>query len=912
MPPDLSELKKLRDYLVEQQKITPLDSIDKVIVELNQQIDNHTNSVFDQNSQVVNTQINVAHTYVAASKVNPDTNRHAYLNYVRRKSENVPVTGLNLSLNVSNPNLVRNQQIRLIQTYIDLETNTISERIVPYASQWQDELRDWIGDYSVVKTHRITALEAVIHANRIVLLGAPGSGKTTFLRYLSLCLASAQIEGEGEWTRYLAGWDVNNWKLTPVFISLREFNRWLKRRSSVGNAKLIWDYLKELLDNLGVPDFFNELQQDIYEKKAIILLDGLDELDLARREIIHDAITNLCETCDSKFVITCRTLTFLDPRWNLKGFTSFELAPLNEKQIDLYVSLWHKELINTGAVKEIAARELEARFKETLRSSDLWDMASNPLLLSSMILVHTHEGFLHQTRALLYEDCVDLLLWQWEELKIPNIGMAELVGISTLLHKAGLQKIDFKQVCWKISYHLLKEQLDDISIQDLVEAFRQIHPSREWGWASEIVTLVQERAGLIIEHLPGRFGFPHRTFQEFLAASFLSSQDDFAKIAAQLAKYDIWREVILLAVGRSVHISGNISKALDLVAEILMNSDIEQQPDYGMFGCEILSEIGILRAQDRKLGQELLQKAHRLLTVWINSDTVNLRRRKLLGEILSELGDPRFESKGLYLPRQIQYQEEVFWGFVFISEGPFTMSEGRETHTYSLPGYYISRYPVTEGQYWAFIMETNRTVPNHWLHGRPKQNRLNCPVVNISWYDALSYCRWLTRRLGNQELNPSVQKIWDSTDKLILIPSEAEWEKACRGKDDNRRFAWGNEFSVERANVKGLEFSAPVSVGLFPQGVSPYGIFDMGGNIREWTTTKYWDEHKERYRFPYNSTDGRDDLSRNDNITRVIKGNDFHMDSLCSSCSYRTRNFPVDCHPYIGFRLVIHLKTELT
>lgn len=898
----ISQLKTLRDRLaLDLNATSQVEDLDKLINSLES---GEISTIFDQRQQSVDSQINL---YISQSEaVKPGTNRNIYLNYIRNRCENVPLRGLGLTANISNPNLVRNQRMRLSKIYIDLETTSIEH--VTDRDEWWDELGDWgvTGEPSQAKP--IPVLDAVSKNRFFVLLGGPGSGKTTFIRYLALFVASIQLEGTKDWENALPNWDPEEYYLTPVVVNLRDFNRWLKRRTSRGSASLLWQFLEEDIESL-VHGFFEEIQQDVYSGKAILLFDGLDEVDVTKRQIVTDSIANLAEICGSRIITTCRVLSYSDPKWRLNGFAHYEIAPLDSSRIDQFIDLWHNELVQSGSMRLSDANELKMRFRQTLRQNqELWTMASNPLLLETMALVHTHEGFLPQDRALLYEDCVDLLLWNWEELKIPTGVVEEPIGIRPLLRQAGLQDIDFKRAFWKIAYELFADNKDEILIQDIVKAFSQIHPDRNWNWANNVVTAIQERAGLIVEHTEGRFSFPHRTFQEFLAASHLASLQDCASIAAKLATDNRWREVILLAIGRLVHISGDISKSLDMIAEMLLREGIEKNPGYGLFGIELLAEIGTLRIRDKNLGQSLLIKSVTLLTDWLNAGVFNSRDSKRLGNILSLLGDPRFDPKKLFLPKRLVIEgDEKLLGFVYVSGGSFLIGQDKQENKIFMSDFYISRYPVTEAQYWQFIQETNRTLPPHWINGRPLPQRLNCPVVYVNWYDALAYCRWLSRRIGNLELPDDQREWWESTDKLILLPTEAEWECTCRGNTGST-YAWGNDYEPGKANTNEENLGESVAVGLYPNGASCYTVMDLGGNIREWTTTRYWDENKNKYSLPYMVADGREDLSRDDNVTRVLKGGAFNLDHFCSMCNYRTKNFPVDRHPYIGFRIVIHPK----
>lgn len=129
-----------------------------------------------------------------------------------------------------------------------------------------------------------------------------------------------------------------------------------------------------------------------------------------------------------------------------------------------------------------------------------------------------------------------------------------------------------------------------------------------------------------------------------------------------------------------------------------------------------------------------------------------------------------------------------------------------------LKAFYIDKYEVTHAQYRKFIEATKYKAPDNWKNGyNPAWN--NYPVVNVSWEDAKAYCQWCKKRL----------------------PTEQEWEKSARGTD-GRKFPWGNEYDPKKANnsQKGLSLA-----GLFKEDVSPYGVYDLGGNVMEWTTDWY-------------------------------------------------------------------------
>ncbi|RRR76063.1 MAG: hypothetical protein EI684_03595 [Candidatus Viridilinea halotolerans] len=183
---------------------------------------------------------------------------------------------------------------------------------------------------------------------------------------------------------------------------------------------------------------------------------------------------------------------------------------------------------------------------------------------------------------------------------------------------------------------------------------------------------------------------------------------------------------------------------------------------------------------------------------------------------------------------------------VHIPAGPFLMGSNglvsddeKPQNTLTLPDYWIGRTPITNAQFRSFVEGdgyTNRAYwtevgwawrekwqvsqPRYWANA--KWNGDDYPVVGVSWFEAVAYCRWLSAMTGHE----------------FRLPSEAEWEKAARGPD-GRIWPWGNTWEAGRCNSEeaGIKRSAPV--GHYPNGASPYGVLDMTGNGWEWCATKW-------------------------------------------------------------------------
>lgn len=132
-----------------------------------------------------------------------------------------------------------------------------------------------------------------------------------------------------------------------------------------------------------------------------------------------------------------------------------------------------------------------------------------------------------------------------------------------------------------------------------------------------------------------------------------------------------------------------------------------------------------------------------------------------------------------------------------------------------LKGFYIDKYEVTNVLYADFVKAANHNPPDYWIDGNYPPDIAEYPVVMVDWSDAKAYCEWRSRRL----------------------PTEAEWEKAARGTD-GRRFPWGDEFDGKKVDADGQQ-EEPSPIGTFEEGKSPYGVYDMAGNVYEWVEDWY-------------------------------------------------------------------------
>lgn len=244
---------------------------------------------------------------------------------------------------------------------------------------------------------------------------------------------------------------------------------------------------------------------------------------------------------------------------------------------------------------------------------------------------------------------------------------------------------------------------------------------------------------------------------------------------------------------------------------------------------------------------------------------------------------------------------------ILIPAGEFLMGSTDETegaepeekpqHKVHLPAFKIGKSPITNEQYAKFCQQTGYPWPPDW-EPEHLQEKPNQPVVNVSWYDAMEFCRWLTCK-------------WEQSGKLtegeiVRLPTEAEWEKAARGTD-GRLYPWGDFFDPTRCNYEGSGYHTTTPVGQYlPDGDSPYGCWDMAGNVYEWTLS-LWGRggHNPEYSYPYDPTDGRENIEADDNFRRIVRGGAFYYTAECVRCATRNFKFPWTKQSGGGFRIVV-------
>lgn len=229
----------------------------------------------------------------------------------------------------------------------------------------------------------------------------------------------------------------------------------------------------------------------------------------------------------------------------------------------------------------------------------------------------------------------------------------------------------------------------------------------------------------------GVYAFPHRSFQEYLAACRLANAPDAAARLRDKAIEDAdwWREAFLLGVGKIRQ--GGLGNAAQVVNVLLPQAatEVEDRKDLRLRLAVLAGQALLeLRLAEKAPGeghyQALLKRTRGWLVVAVEEDRLVPGERLQAGDILGRLGDPRFDAEVFHLPKRYRDAPEPLLGFVEVPAGPFTMGsleddelandEEHPPHTLDLASFHIGRYPVTNAQYRCFIESGGYEAREHW------------------------------------------------------------------------------------------------------------------------------------------------------------------------------------------------------
>ena len=725
-----------------------------------------------------------------------------------------------------------------------------------------------------------------------VLVGDPGSGKTTFLRFVALNLARLHLDpGDATAREALA---LEGEAPFPLLVRLADFVTYLREPGAAAGAHAglpaaapehFYLYLDELLrsEAFGLPG--RHLRDRLLAGGCFLLLDGLDEVPgRDRREQIARIVESVViagQRAGNRHLVSCRTRAYEGGTQLLAGdFETFRLAPFGRDQIEEFVRGWSRALhrVPEGDSGSAAAREAERTRADLIRAidghPDVGPLTESPLMLTVLAVVHWNRKRLPEQRADLYNDTVECLLERRRRLSPhpPNLRREALQALALRMvdHPDGVQRT-------------LGRADAATAVADLLGAD---HPQA-------IAFLEEEElySGLIVSRMEGEVEFWHLTFEEYLAALELSRDPDhWSRVEPHLYD-DRWNEVVLL-LGGCLRRDAGVRAARKYLQNVLdAGSDLVGRARAVGLAGRILRDIRPYRGDPEK--QTTFEATLRGTLSIFEPDGPEVEEsiRIEVGEALGQAGDPRL----------VDAQANR----ILIEGGTFARDDaegGRRRVTVS--SFELGRYPVTVQEFDCFVeagargyqdsgfwgedglrwRKTGWTAPGDWKEQLRYPNR---PVTKVSWHEADAYCRWVGGRL----------------------PTEAEWEFAAGGKE-GRGFPWGDDDPMERHAAFDGRQPGPSPVGIYPLGATPEGVEDLAGNVWEWCRDWY-------VRLPANKeTDPQGpDAGMKVNVfdqasgkivkapARVLCGGSFGHNPDALRSARRNRGRPEDRGSYVGFRV---------
>ena len=669
-------------------------------------------------------------------------------------------------------------------------------------------------------------LDILTEYDGLIILGDPGAGKTTFLKFLTLALATGQGGALGLGARL------------PILLPLADYATELATED-IPLDRFIADYYRRKGVDLPLDAM---LTQALGKGGALLLLDGLDEVrERRQRHLVVNRVTDFYsfhKRAGNKFVLTSRVVGYPEVRPEAKGLAECTIVDFEDDDIEEFIGKWTTALEKAARGATRVADYEAKREREELRLSvrgnpGVRALASNPLLLTILALMKRQGVELPERRVELYQAYVETLLKHWN-LARSLAGRAgrdlDVVETTRILAPLALWIHRNSPGVGLVKEGDLQHELEHIYLERGHKA-----PDRA---ARDFLQDVRQISSLLIDRGGRQYGFLHLTFQEYLSAIALAQkgQQDITPIVEEMAAHvsdDTWREVSLLCIG-FLGIVQQRDEAAGAVLEALLEEAPGTPGDAALLAGEAACDAGTggITPQSRNKVMEAL------LASLIDDQNIKPVRRAAIGDVLANIGDPR---PGVTSVDDME--------FCLVPAGRFNMGsddyeDEQPEHECNVEyDYWIGRFPVTLAQYREYIEARERSIQTH-----PGINDVaNHPVVLVSWYDAMAFCDWLTKRWQDRGiLAPGLG---------ISLPSEPEWEKAvkggfripvspyidrgvrnakpdlCANPNPERRYPWGDKLEPNCANYGDTRIRKTSAVGCFHGGKSPYGCEEMSGNV---------------------------------------------------------------------------------
>ncbi|HZW25201.1 MAG TPA: HEAT repeat domain-containing protein [Gallionella sp.] len=379
--------------------------------------------------------------------------------------------------------------------------------------------------------------------NAWVLLGDPGAGKTTLLKHFALRNAQDYITGNGS---------------LPILLPLRLFATEWELNSWTADAAVL-----NYLGNQGLTELGFELEQEreellaifkqaLNQGRALLLFDGLDEqrnADMQRKTVT--AIEALYRQYPgNRYLVSSRIIGY-DAAPLGSAFNTATLEPFNDEQMEVFFRQWlyaverQEDIIDDDSTKRRAKEKADELIQQIKNNSGIRALATNPLLCTIIGLIRRQGATLPQLRAELYKLCIDTFIFNWE---LQKRRRPDQQGS---LNKEQTQAI-LEELALHFHEHCPENRASQQTITEIIRDFlvkqEGMTPEDATHKAGQLLSLIRDVSGLLIDRGNNEYGFFHLTFQEYLTARAITRRKrDIDRYLEQHLVQPRWREVILLA-----------------------------------------------------------------------------------------------------------------------------------------------------------------------------------------------------------------------------------------------------------------------------------------------------------------------------------------------------------------------------
>jgi formylglycine-generating enzyme required for sulfatase activity len=734
----------------------------------------------------------------------------AYLAWLRHECESVELLGLEAQ---------GRHPTRLSQVYVPALTPAARPSDALDESADRAEIRDDRPQHDLLLSR--------LGEDSLYVPGDPGAGKSTFCRWFALVAASDNVPAHpiADPEAYREIYPEPLRDRLPVLVPLREFWQSLPLERGVqrlGRDALVTALGGWLAGRTGAERMPSSTFAALLKAgRALLILDGVDEVPLSDgpeprrtypRAGLLAALADGRETwteAGNRLLVTSRPYGLRAEDMARLGLPEAPLSALEDELQALFIRRWY-----AAADPDRAEEKAQGLIDHLAERADLAELKRNPMLLTALCVRYGEGRRLPQDQHDLYDKIINNVLfnrYRGEDHERAAVR-GRLAAIALGMHTGASIQLTRTTPEAAVS-------LDEV--ERILADYAELNPATEAGStaAAQRRDELLARSGLLIGRGPGKAGFYHFSFQEFLAAEHLArtrrEPDWFDTVVAAHAPVPEWRLTLGFLFGRMLERNGEqwALEAADRLLAAQNRAAVSANPAPALL-CAHWIEL----LQRKRLNLGALKDRYATLMLAAIEDEISLQDRFRLALILGLVGDPRLGD-----PRDPEWRTE---GLVEVPAGRYAFQDG---HQVIEQPFLIGRYPVTNSQFalfiedggyrdrpwwsdegWAWQEEEEVAAPLYWRDSR--FNAPNQPVVGVSYWEVEAYCRWAGGRL----------------------PTEREWEAAARGPHGHE-YPWGGPWVDEICNTSEAGLGRTSPVGLFPRSrQKALGIEDLAGNVWEW------------------------------------------------------------------------------